>query len=55
MTEEKMGRVSKEEVAEELFAAIKDCFVGKANLNGCKIELALLSGETFAIFVQESN
>lgn len=46
-----VGNVGREEIAEELFAAIKEYFIGKFDLMGSQISLELLSGEHFIVSV----
>lgn len=43
--------VTKEEIAEELFAAIKEYFIGECGLRGSEISLELFSGERFTVSV----
>ena len=51
---EESNKVSGEELTMELLQALKDYFVGKAELKEGGIALSLFGGQTFFISVKES-
>ena len=51
---EEANKVSGEELTMELLQALKDYFVGKAELKEGGIALSLFGGQTFFISVKES-
>ena len=48
-----LGTVGEEELTEEIFAMMKDCFVGRFQRESNTIQMCLPSGEKFVLTVKQ--